>query len=155
MTDAAWLAGIVAEAEPPSDVPSGVRAIYLDDYAEALRSVRVVGASDGDNQPVYASLKRMRPGSSQIRLKRYDALEQCDPDVMFSPQEVRTILQSVLERIRAHADEQAEDEEVLEPAEGEEELTIEERPWSAKEIVAQIKILSEAAGTDGARSFPG
>jgi hypothetical protein len=80
-------------------------------------------------------------------LSRYDAIAQCDPGVMFSPQETRGILESVLERIRDRANEGAEDEEALEPTQ-DEDFTIEERPWSAKGIAAQIGILSEAAGTD-------
>jgi hypothetical protein len=65
MTDDAWMAQIVADAEPLSEVP-GVRAIALDEHYDAMRSVRAVNVADSNNRPLYAALKRMSRGTARF-----------------------------------------------------------------------------------------
>jgi hypothetical protein len=96
-----------------------------------------------------ASSKQPKADSNNSLLSRCRAIESATSDVMFDPSEVREILGLVLEQVRLSAEEQINDGEADNDDESEdEELDIEERPWSAGEIAEQIQILSDAAGVD-------
>jgi hypothetical protein len=65
MTDDAWMAGIIAEAEPLDEKPE-VRAICFDQYSDTLRLCRTIGATDTDGEPVFAALQRMNKGEARF-----------------------------------------------------------------------------------------
>jgi hypothetical protein len=100
------------------------------------------------------SPKKPKADSNNSLLSRCRAIESGAPDVMFEPSEVREILGLVLEQVRWSAEEQnnlQSDDGATANDDGDiqdEELSIEERPWSAEEIAEQIQILSNAAGVD-------
>ena len=105
--------------------------------------------SETGNSRNEASSKQPKADSKNSLLPRCRAIESAASDVMFDPSEVREILGLVLEQVRLSAEEQINDGEADNDDESEdEELDIEERPWSAGEIAEQIQILSEAAGVD-------
>jgi hypothetical protein len=72
---------------------------------------------------------------------------------MFDPPEVREIVGLVLEQVRLRGEEEISEDADYGEADNDdesddEELIIEERPWSAGEMAEQIQILSDAAGVD-------
>jgi hypothetical protein len=80
---------------------------------------------------------------------RYEALCSEASDVIFTPDEVRGFLETILEHIEDNL-EIVDDEEPDQSDETEEvdELDIEDRPWPAAEVVEQIKLFSEKGGVD-------
>jgi len=97
--------------------------------------------------------KKSKADSKNSLLSRYRTIESRAPDVMFDPWEVREILGLVLEQVRSSSAEEINEDARYGEADNDdesegEELTIEERSWSAVEIAEQIQILSDAAEVD-------
>jgi hypothetical protein len=87
--------------------------------------------------------------ASEELLGRYAAIGSGATDVVFTPVEVRSILEAVLTHVQEGMDDDRDDDD----GDGEEEgnspdIDVEERPWTAAEIAEQIQVLSQAAGVD-------
>ena len=92
---------------------------------------------------------------------RYETLCSKASEVIFTPDEVRDVLETILEHIEDNleyddADDEDSGEDESDEAEADEagesdqedELDIEKRPWQAAEVAEQIKLFSEKAGVD-------
>jgi hypothetical protein len=77
---------------------------------------------------------------------RYEAIGSEKTDAVFTQAEVSEFLESILAHIEDNRE--LEDGEEVDDEADEEELSIEDRPRTAAEVVEQIKLLAEAAGSD-------
>jgi hypothetical protein len=127
--------------------PTVTKELILDAIAQLGRESRNGGPHNGN------------PSKNSL-LSRCGALARGAAEVMFDPSEAREILTLVLAQVRAAKAEEEINQEVGEidgdlecsSEEGkddlDEELTIEERLWSAEEIAGQLRLLCAAAGVD-------
>jgi hypothetical protein len=65
LNDTAWLDRVLAAAEPLDDRPA-VRAVSLEDPADVVRFVRVLGIRDDFSRPLWKELRRQARGDARL-----------------------------------------------------------------------------------------